>query len=158
MMVLDRQKEIIRERQRSAPVQMVPLANDFGIKVYKMNWDRNSGLSGLIRRNPESPEEFEIYVNQNHSQQRRRFTIAHEIAHALLHPFEIGDGLQDDALLRSGLPQSIEFQANRMAADLLMPWHLLRPKLDSGATDVNWLAHEFDVSPQAMAIRLGVPQ
>lgn len=158
MMVLERQKEIIREHQGKAPVQMVPLANAFGIKVFKMDWDKHEGLSGLIRRSPDNFEQFEIFVNQNHSQQRRRFTIAHEISHALLHPFEIGDGLQDDALLRSGLPENIEFQANRMAADLLMPWHLLRPKLDAGATDVKSLASDFDVSPQAMAIRLGVPQ
>jgi predicted transcriptional regulator len=45
-----------------------------------------------------------------------------------------------------------------MAADILMPWHLLRPILDRGESDIASLAERFKVSRDAMAIRLGVPQ
>jgi len=157
MIPLNEQKRIIRDHQQATPVEMIPLAEAFGIEVFKAsNWDDE--LSGFIRRNPAAPENFQIFVNAKHSLNRRRFTIAHEIAHALLHPFEIGDGLSEDALLRSGLPELIEYQANKFAADLLMPKHLLDPIIEEGERDVGRLAEKFNVSPQAMAIRLGVPQ
>lgn len=149
--------EIIRSRQQSIPVQTVDIANDLGIKVYKVpKWPND--LSGMVRKNTDSAGGFDIFVNAEHSVTRRRFTIAHEIAHVILHPHLIGDGITDDALLRSGLSNSVEAQANRMAADILMP----RDKIDEcvlgGKTSVKELADQFNVSVQAMAIRLGVPQ
>lgn len=156
LMELDRE-EVIRQHQGSAPVNLIALAKDLNIDVFSANdWD--AGISGFIRRKPGDPSRFEIYVNASHSYVRRRFTIAHEIAHAILHGDRIGDGITEDALLRSGLPDSIEWEANRMAADILMPRHLLKPMLDRGETDISELANRFKVSREAMAIRLGVPQ
>ena len=83
MIPLNEQKRIIREHQARAPVETVPLAQAFGIEVYKApNWPDDQ--SGFIRRNPSDPSQFQIFVNGNHPVTRRRFTIAHEIAHALL--------------------------------------------------------------------------
>jgi Zn-dependent peptidase ImmA (M78 family) len=90
---------------------------------------------------------------------RQRFTVAHEIAHAVLHPDMIGDGITDDAMWRSGLPETAEYQANRMAADILMPAHLIREKVEkvqSGLWTPATLAREFEVSNQSMEIRLKV--
>ena len=139
------------------PIQMVDFANDLGIEVYKVpNWP--SDLSGMIKRTAETRSGFSIYVNADHPVTRRRFTIAHECAHAMLHPELIGDGIVDDALYRSGLSSRIEAQANRLAADLLMPRKKLDQLISSGITDVSTLAEKFWVSEQAMAIRVGVPQ
>jgi Zn-dependent peptidase ImmA (M78 family) len=63
----------------------------------------------------------------------------------------------DDALYRSRLSNNIEAQANRQAADILMPFHLINPLIDSGITDIQKLAERFHVSASAMSIRLGVP-
>lgn len=154
---LSEQRQVITNYQREAPVNVVPIANALGINVYKVpGWP--SDLSGMIKSDTASPGGFSIFVNANHAVNRRRFTIAHEIAHAVLHPHLIGDGITDDALLRSGLPDPVEYQANKMAADILMPHHLLDPLLQSGITDVSELARRFRVSDQAMSIRLGVPQ
>jgi Zn-dependent peptidase ImmA (M78 family) len=112
----------------------------------------------MIKKSETSPSGFDIFVNANHPETRRRFTIAHEIAHAVLHPHLIGDGITDDALLRSGLSDAVEAQANRMAADILMPWKKLNEYLDRGVTEIDDLARAFNVSPQSMAIRLGVSQ
>ena len=57
---------------------------------------------------------------------RRRFTIAHEIAHFLLHRDKIGDQLSDDAMYRSSLSSDDERAANRLAADILMPMGLIQ--------------------------------
>jgi predicted transcriptional regulator len=137
------------------PVQVIPLANALGIEVYKAPWPKT--VSGKIQKDAErgGPSGYAIYVNASHSETRRRFTIAHEIAHYVLHEELIGDGLFDDALYRSGLTNREEVAANKLAADILMPRRLLKEFAFAG-DDVEALAHQFNVSEQAMAIRLGL--
>lgn len=156
MATLDEQLAIIRKHQKNTPVQTVPIAKDLGIGVFRAKGWPNT-LSGIIRKDPDSPDNYNIYVNAEHHERRRRFTIAHEIAHFVLHRDIIGDGISDDALYRSGLSNKIEAQANRLAADILMPWELLDPLLDGGTTDIDELSKAFNVSRSAMSIRLGVP-
>jgi len=148
----------IRSMQVSAPVKVVPIANRFGLNVYSMSgWPDD--LSGKIKKDPENggPSGYAIFVNADHPRVRRRFTIAHEIAHFILHRDAIGDELLDDALYRSGLSGPMEVAANRLAADILMPWHLLNVYLQNGINSVEELAEIFDVSKSTMSIRLGVP-
>lgn len=157
MISLNEARAVIREHQKKLPVQTVDLARDLGLRVFKVpNWPND--LSGMIKRNDDNPGGFDIFVNADHPYVRRRFTIAHEIAHAVLHPDLIGDGITDDALYRSGLSNRVEAQANELAADILMPWARLNELVDSGITDIATLADRFKVSTQAMSIRLGVPQ
>jgi Zn-dependent peptidase ImmA (M78 family) len=149
-MRLQDQLQIIRAHQTRAPVPVVKVANSLGIGVFSTeSWD--DGVSGKIERRGSG---FEIVINANHPEVRRRFTIAHEIAHAVLHQDLIGDGIEDDAQWRSGLADPIEYQANRMAADILMPEHLLQKYLDRGVNDPAYLAHLFKVSKKSMEIRL----
>jgi len=150
--------EVIRRHQTAAPVQTVPIATDLGLNVWRVpGWPDQ--LSGMIKHDSQRGGEsgYAIFVNANHAETRRRFTIAHEIAHFILHPELIGDGITDDALYRSGLSSRVEAQANRLAADILMPWHLINRFLDDGISDVSALAQRFAVSRSAMSIRLGVP-
>ena len=157
-MKLAEQMETIRKHQRTPPVQTVPIAKDLGLKVFKSKpgvWP--SDVSGLLRRSPSDRSSFQIFVNGDHHVNRRRFTIAHEIAHFLLHRDLIGDGITDDALYRSRLSNKVEAQANAFAADILMPWHLLDPEIKGGVDTIEELAMKFQVSKSAMAIRLGVP-
>lgn len=157
MMSITDALSIVERHQKHVPVQTVDLARDLGLRVYRVpNWSKD--LSGMIRRNDDNDGGYDIFVNASHPQVRRRFTIAHEIAHAILHPNLIGDGVVDDALYRSGLSNAVEAQANRLAADILMPREKIQEYLDRGISDVGELARIFDVSTQAMAIRLGVPQ
>src|SRR3546814_9683341 len=95
----------------------------------------------MIRKDAERGGEsgFAIYVNGSHPRVRRRFSIAHEIAHFALHRNLIGDGVTDDAMYRSNLSSAVEVQANRMAADILMPWHLIREATDKGIDTVERL-------------------
>lgn len=158
MMSLKEALEVMERHHGGAlPIHMIRFANDLGIEVYRVP-DWKTDLSGMIKRTGDTPSGFSIYVNADHSEVRRRFTIAHECAHAMLHPELIGDGIVDDALYRSGLSSRIEAQANRMAADILMPRARLDSLLKKGVTSVEQLAKIFHVSDQAMAIRLGVPQ
>jgi Zn-dependent peptidase ImmA (M78 family) len=100
---------------------------------------------------------YAIYINGHHALTRRRFTMAHEIAHFVLHRTLIGDGVQDDALYRSKLSSAVEAEANRYAAEILMPWSLINQEVAKGNNTVEALAHALNVSKSSMSIRLGVP-
>ena len=149
--------EVIRSHQETLPVSVGDIAAEFGIRLYDGLW--RNGESGQIVRDRErgGRSGFMIVANEQHPRTRRRFTIAHEIAHYVLHRTKIGDGVTDDPLYRSRLGGSLEMQANEFAAWILMPWDLLRSEAERGANSVEALAEIFDVSRSTMAVRLRVP-
>ena len=99
-------------------------------------------------------------MNRFESKERQRFTIAHEIAHYLIHRDKIDAGVVDSVLYRSKLSSRTEAEANRLAADIVMPRHAVVAAVqDKGGSRsdrvVQDLANAFGVSKQAMAIRVG---
>jgi hypothetical protein len=156
-MLLSEQSKIIKEHQRRAPVRVAALADALGLKVYSTA-RLSPDVSGMIKIDLAKGGQsgYAIYVNGSHAETRKRFTIAHEIAHFILHKNLIGDGIVEDALLRArGLSNSVERQANGLAADILMPWHLLEPAIPNNT--IEDLASMFKVSRDAMSYRvLGV--
>ena len=121
----------------------------------------NIGISGQIMRDEE--EGYLIRVNRYEARERQRFTIAHELAHFFLHKSIIDslpDGIEDNVLYRSGAPERIEYEANRLAADIVMPMHLIKRVLKEefkniiDDTTIEILATQFQVSRVAMEIRL----
>jgi Zn-dependent peptidase ImmA (M78 family) len=103
-----------------------------------------------------------ITVNSDEGPQRRRFTAAHELGHYILHR-DLIDGKQHlDRLYSNGgnnnpyapLAPSHEIQANKFAADILMPAGPLRAQYDRIADNVADLARLCEVSLPAMKIRL----
>lgn len=155
MMINDALNIIVKHQIKPAVIT-TPIAKELGMNVYEVDgWSNN--LSGKLRKDPQSESGFSIYINKNHALVRRRFTVAHEIAHFILHRDLIKDCIVDDALYRSGLSNAIEAAANKLAADILMPWHLVNKAVDSGMNTIEALAREFNVSNSAMAIRLGIP-
>lgn len=148
--------EIIRRYQQAVPVQLVPMARSLGLEVYRSKgWPDD--LSGAIRKltADDEPSEsgYAIYVNADHPETRRRFTLAHEVAHFVLHRDMIGDGITDDAMYRSGLSKIEEYQANDLAAEILMPKDKLIEELKS-EKEPSKLADKFEVSLSSMNIRL----
>lgn len=155
--VYDCNSQIIENFCSAIPVKIAGLARGLGISVKTSTL--GTGISGQIKWDG---EQYLIKVNRFEAKNRQRFTIAHEIAHFFLHKQIIQnnyDGITDTVLYRSGEPEYIEFQANRLAADLLMPvsaleYHCeLLPKL-SGENLTERLASVFEVSEAAMRIRL----
>ena len=93
---------IIEKHQRAAPVLVTAIARELGLEVYNTSvW--TDDISGMIRKEQGGSSGYAIYVNGTHPESRRRFTIAHEIGHFILHREFIGDGITDDALYRSAL-------------------------------------------------------
>lgn len=148
--------EVIREFTEFPPVNVEGLAKALGLSVFEKELP---GISGMLTADHLSgPCGYTIYVNSTDPLNRRRFTIAHEIAHFLLHRNKAATTeFKDDRLYRSpGLSDAKEAEANRLAADILMPRRIIRRLLDQGVTDPNVMADRLKVSPDAMEVRMGL--
>lgn len=147
--------QIIQQHQKAAPIDVAAIARDLGINVWEMH-DLPPNISGKIFLDPLNggTSRYSIGVKASESFRRKRFTVAHEIAHFILHRDKIGDELVDDAMYRSGLSTREEAQANSLAADILMPVALIRKYQAKGVFDTKMLADSFKVSEPAMRVRL----
>lgn len=148
-------QQLIDRFQQEAPVNVTGLAEALGLAVWE-DEDLPIGVSGKIFRDPDGggASGYSISVRASDALVRRRFTLAHEIAHFLLHKNRIGDSLTDDALYRSGLSNWEEVEANRLAADILMPRKLIVHYARTWGYDPETLCNFFKVSAEAMRIRL----
>jgi Predicted Zn peptidase len=145
---------LIEAQQQSAPIKLSEIARQLGVVVRSATLP--VGISGEIRPSVGAGN-FTIKVNRHDDPKRQRFTVAHELAHFLLHREYIGNGLSDDVLYRSSLSDTKEAQANRLAADILMPRHLieeLKIRLLDADDVISDLAEAFNVSTTAMQIRV----
>lgn len=155
-------EEIKEQYKGCVPVPIVAIANALGLAVYETS-DFSDEQSGSIRKEGDN---FVIYVNAQHPDTRKRFTIAHEIAH-FLHDQDYFQHNNDEivstvkqplALHRSStdeLPEQErkrEVEANKTAADLLMPEEKFREIFEQAKT-IEEVAATFQVSPSAATIR-----
>lgn len=152
-------KSILRDHGLlNTAVDPVRLAHAFGVKVFNAKFGQE-GVHGLFARRG---GEAQIYVHIDDPPFRKRFTIAHELGHYMLHLKE-GDGeiIDDlDAFRTDVDPEAAwtderrrEWEANVFAAALLMDADVVRKKLQE-IRDLEGLSRWFQVSEQAMAIRL----
>lgn len=144
--------EVISAYQKAAPVDVHAIARALGIDVV-IDRALPDDISGKIEAIG-STGRYRVTVNGKHSPTRQRFTIAHEIAHYVLHRSLIGDGIVDDAMYRSKQGNEIERQANSYAATILMPAPLVREKYRAGVTSYAEMANIFDVSSEVARIRM----
>lgn len=142
--------EIVGRFLNSAPVDLDGMARAIGLEVAERCFD-DPDVAGMIEC---AGRTYRISLNGTDSPRRRRFTLAHEIAHYILHRDLIGDGITDRGLYRSRLSDAIERQANRYAANLLMPSGLVRAAWREGDCSIAGMAARFHVSEDAARIRL----
>ena len=140
--------KIIKDNQNSCPIRITAITEEYGIDVY--NLSMSSNISGAIIK---EGDKYVIYVNDKHPKNRQRFTIAHEIAHYILHKEKIGDNLTDNAMYRSKLSNVFERQANILASEILMPVNFVMQFIEENKS-VSEMASLFKVSEGAMRIRL----
>lgn len=137
---------------------MVPtqLAEHWKIPIKEVRF-KDPNISGAISRNNGG---VVILVNEWDATVRKRFTIAHELGHYVLHLNQDPNGFPDDRVDykrtlfdgRSHTPE--EEEANRYAAALLMPAPILGKILVRGENSIQDLLGMFGVSEEAMSIRL----
>lgn len=151
------------------PVPVEEICERLGLEIVHEALPHDT--SSVLIRQPNGRQV--IGVNARHSTRRQRFSVAHELGHALLHVSDAsshGEAVVSrplEILFRDGVASQgtnkIEVAANSFAAALLMPADLVRSRfrrrlqqdharrLDDVIAE---LADEFEVSEQAMRFRL----
>ncbi len=156
--ICGRDRRVIDRYLKDKLVLLGKLAAELGISVKISALDR--GKSGKIECKDGA---YTIKINRYETRERQRFTLAHEIAHFLLHrdKFVTDDygEIYDNVLYRSGQPEEIEHEVNRLAADLIMPIDPVHSDVEEAGVPVSdevieRLAREWCVSKAAMEIRL----
>jgi hypothetical protein len=146
---------VVAKHQTSAPIMLGPIAKELGIPVRLVPLGKS--IAGQIMRDSLNGGRagFSIWINSDESKHRQKFTLAHELAHYILHRDLIDNGVVDDTMYRSELNSRYETQANQLAADIIMPIRLIKKyRKQHPDSDFRELARLFDVSEQAMKIRL----
>jgi IrrE N-terminal-like domain len=157
MTLIEQHQEIIAKYSCDLPIRLAAMADELGLEVFRSPLKPN--VSGLIEPSESARSGFRIRINRHELKERQRFTLAHEIGHYILHRDKIGGGIVDNVMYRSNLSSRYEVEANKFAADLIMPMQHISRKLHevggvvSDETIVT-LANQFRVSQAAMRIRL----
>ena len=169
--VKDEHREIIERAQSHLPKLYVDV--EWITHQLKIELDypyMASGIYGSISANGKGG--YRIEIRKSDSPTRQRFTLAHELAHYLLHidpkypdlSVVPGTGTrhfradEDRFLVADQYTRSQEWQANAFAAHILMPMEKLDEIIEGNeAESISDLAKIFNVSNQAIAIRMGLP-
>jgi Zn-dependent peptidase ImmA (M78 family) len=139
------------------PVQLI--AESLGVRVIETELEPDVSGALILRES-----DAIIAINSSHSKNRRRFTLAHEIGHLVLKHsgMESHVDRQFTVLRRdsnsSTATDDREIEANRFAAELLMPMDfIVKEFVKFGHFDeetIGKLAIRYAVSPIAFKIRL----
>ena len=153
------EQSLVKAGVATTPVPVELVAKHLDIRIESA--DLGEDCSAVLVRNGNRAV---IGVNKEHHPNRRRFSIAHEIAHFVLHE---GDTYIDKGYrvhfrdLESGSGTKLEeMEANAFAAALLMPAKEVREAFKQQPFDLTeddslrMLANKFAVSTQAMTYRL----
>lgn len=147
---------ITKENLFSLAPDLDNIASDLNVTIIDYNF--SDEVSGVFVREHNN---YYIGVNKNHHPHRKRFTIAHEIGHHVLHSTDTlhYDTTNLDApnivLYRANEQNSYnEVEANAFAAELLMPDSIIDKCVQLEILSIDKLAEIFQVSTEAMRYRL----
>ena len=155
--VSDEYTQLLQEYMTKKPVPLGELAKKLELSV-KLS-SLKPGQSGLIKKLEDGS--YQIKINRYEVRTRQRFTLAHEIAHFLLHKKIIDESgaIHDNVMYRSGQSERVEVEANKLASEIILPtkqlivdYNNIRDKEQSEI--VEQLANEWQVSEITMEIKL----
>lgn len=169
--ISEKNRKVLRDFSAELGGDPVALAIELGLKVYESSLPQDD--SGYIAFDPlsNSPSGFIIVVNQNHSSQRKKFTVAHELGHFVLHrntpqfqailreqkrksgniiqfpaaAHRATSSIDDFEVRNASIPRAFEREADLFAATILLPPHALKRSTE-------YIGGE----PAALARRLGL--
>ena len=124
-----------------SPVSVEQYAMQIGGSIKKEALEENEDAWSVRL----SSGKYRICVNCNHNGRRQRFSVCHEVAHAVL---EIPADHTQPSWNYTHRPQGEVF-CDVFAAELLLPYKLFKPlvdKADMGMSAVNTLSNDFDAS------------
>jgi hypothetical protein len=164
-------KILAEEGIKSSRVPIERIVRKHALLVMKQ---MDSDISGMLvpLEKPSNGKRWAIVVNEAHPSTRKRFTMAHELAHLVLHAYttphaDRGYKLRFRDSRSSDGSVAEEIEANQFAAELLLPRDLVLKRVaalgleyapsdedDSSAAAIAQLAREFEVSKAALSVRL----
>lgn len=154
------QRMILRDFCSEIGGDIAELANKLGVKVFAD--DLLPYEHGYLEYDPlcESTSGFKVVINAHDSRERQRFTVAHELAHFLLHKenakkrkaHRTEGNVYDPFVYLEPSDRREEVEANRFAATLLMPPNLFKPAFERLDRDPKTVARLFGVSSAAVEI------
>lgn len=124
-------QKVIEEFKQRGGLDIIKFAQNLGIDVYykksivSLLKSFSNDFNAKILFSQER-KKYEIYVNPFHPVTRQRFSVAHELAHYILHRDLIG--ANKDGIARKGKkenPGKLEKEADELAAELLMPQEIV---------------------------------
>ncbi len=147
------------------PVNIAALCRKLGFEIYAENLP--SDHSGFIIVHPKAKARYGsekvIVVNSEESPLRQRFTVAHELAHYVLHSNGEKVYAHRD-ILPTQTDSAKETEANTFASAVLMPPDLIKKALEifegyalvdfSNERRIEFISKAFAVSKPAAAMRL----
>ncbi|MEB0003697.1 ImmA/IrrE family metallo-endopeptidase [Cryobacterium sp. 10I1] len=145
--------------ESSSRVDIRRMAVFFGCEVQDVEFSPDT-VSARVKRHDDSARfQYLIQINASDAKPRRRFSIAHELAHVALHDDQRGgtfDFVEDRKPLADYRdPNDLykEVQANMLAAALLMPRKDVE-RVWEDVDDIDDLANAFAVSRDSAYFRL----
>lgn len=147
-------EQVLRENFiNNPPIDVYEIAKNEGLEIEIKDFgDKFNNISGYIK-----PETRTIFVNSRDPENRRKFTIAHELGHWILHRDKLESEPEKYAILYRiplGRTQDdpVEQEANCFAANLLVPEEMLVARRDEKTEEE--LATEFHVSRDVIGYRI----
>ncbi|PAV98586.1 hypothetical protein CJD50_03700 [Hafnia paralvei] len=132
----------------TSPLDVSRLTKELGITMRMLPMEGEE--SGCLKQSKDGS--WIMTVNSLHHPHRQRFTIAHELAHYVKHTIHTKEFV-DKAFFRDGKINQMESEANRFAAELLMPEDEFKRFVCETSKKVMDIASYFQVSSMAVRIR-----
>lgn len=157
--------EIHYEPIHEGPVNLESICTSYGINIEYLEFDDNNSnqsriLGRLVLLNYENKEKQDpsqqtttIYIEKNSSYNLKRYTLAHELAHFLLHR-EDSDLVYTDAQL--SFPEIVDVEVEEIMADdiatvLLVPYNLFLEQVKDFKTKYEYES-DFDIDSFLMEL------
>lgn len=154
------QKAIDLAKHSEGYIDVIKLAGLFGVGVFIREMEEEESAFIEYR---EKEGTFSIVVNPKHSKLRQRFSIAHELAHFVLHPEKVKKHRRVDRKGEKSLSMEEEKKADELAATILMPEPLVKQFVNEVSINtkkpldksvISILADHFNVSPLVAIMRM----
>lgn len=132
-------------RMTDPPFDPFDIATQLGVRFREMH---APGLpAGMLMSNEAG--DANVYFRAADTREQKRFTMAHELGHLMLHPTGLAF---HDTMEPSRAPREVE--ANSFATSLLMPWDRVKLVAQQENFSIKRLARHFQVTEAMMERRL----
>ena len=144
------------------PVKVDELALEYSQQCFsdapitQVRGEELDDFDGLLKVNKSRTKWMILYNNAVSSEGRKRFTVAHEFGHYILHRYQQSEFTCGADDIETGDNRDIELEADLFASTLLMPLDDFRRQVDGQKINFDLLGHcadRYGVSLTAAALR-----